>query len=250
MSQFPLEKITNSQLQQLGQVLWSWSLCENCLNSKSCTSEECPSHRSKRLERFFEYYRDLTASYEPDVKHGEQPALRTHNDLFEIIQELKSDPHVTKARLLEKLFMDRPTRSPPPAADQEWAINLAVRVMLMVNCSAARQSSSLLEHGIYQAPWQSDDSFSQFIANVFPMTDHPSVNGDDIVDIKKQLMARKLKKKARLKFWPTDNLRDHLKFNKKRGVVELFHHTAFLKEHLRLTKDELRNMTITDSIKL
>jgi hypothetical protein len=36
----------------------------------------------------------------------------------------------------------------------------------------------------------------------------------------------------------------------KRAVVEIFHHTAFLKEQLRLTKDEPENMSITQSIKL
>jgi hypothetical protein len=239
-SQFLLRKVTTAQLQQLAQVLWSWSICAECLAGKPCKTEECPWPRSTILGRFFEFYKDLTASYESDVKYGQQPGLKSHEELFTMIQELKSNPEVTRAELLEKLFPDRPARS-----DQERAVNLAIRVMMMVNCSASRQSSSLLEHGSHQAPWRSDVAFSQFITDVFPKTDHPS-----IIDIKENLRAKKLKKRARLRFQPTDDLRNHLKLDRKGAVVEIFHHTAFLKEHLRRTKDEPRSMSVSDSAKL
>ncbi len=87
--------------------------------------------------------------------------------------------------------------------------------------------------------------FSEFITSVFPKTDHPSID-----QIKENLKATKLKKRARLRFEPTDDLRNHLRLDRKRAVVEIFHHTAFLKEHLRLTKDEPRNISVVDAIKL
>jgi hypothetical protein len=182
----------------------------------------------------------LTASYESDVRHGQQPGLKSHEELFAIIQELKSNPEVTRLELLEKLFPDRPARS-----DQERAVNLAVRVMMMVNCSASRQSPALLEHGTHQAPWRSDVAFSQFISDAFPKMDHPSID-----DVKENLRAKKLKKHAGLRFQPTDDLRNHLKLDRRGAVVEIFHHTSFLKEHLRRTKDEPRSMSVSDSVKL
>lgn len=203
-------------------------------------TEEYPWQRSTVLGRFFQFYKEVTASYEADVKMGRQPGLRSHEDLMKIIEELKSNPEVTRDALLEKLFTDRPARS-----DQERAINIAVRVMMMVNCSASRQSSALLEHGSQQVPWRSDIPFSEFITSMFPKTDHPSID-----HIKENLRATKLKKRAGLRFEPTDDLRNHLKLDRKRAVVEIFHHTAFLKEQLRLTKDEPRTMSIADSLKL
>jgi hypothetical protein len=182
----------------------------------------------------------VTASYEAEVKVGQQPGLKSHGDLTKIIKELKSNPDVTRDALLEKLFTDRPARS-----DQERAINIAVRVMMMVNCSASRQSSALLEHGSQQVPWRGDVPFSEFITSIFPKTDHPSID-----HIKGNLRATKLKKRAGLRFEPTDDLRNHLKLDRKRAVVEIFHHTAFLKENLRLTKDKPRNMSATESLKL
>jgi hypothetical protein len=157
-----------------------------------------------------------------------------------IVEELKSNPEVTRNTLLEKIFSDRPARN-----DQERALNIAVRVMMMVNCASSRQSSALLEHGDQQIPWGCDVPFSEFITSTFPTTDHPSID-----HIKDNLRATKLKKRAGLRFEPTDDLRNHLKLDRKRAVVEIFHHTAFLKEQLRITKDQPSNTSITQSIKL
>ena len=239
ISSFPLERFTESQLQQLGQVLWSWELCQDCHNQNRCELEDCPSRRSKRLARFFEQYKDLTASYEPNVRPNEQPALSTHEDLFEIIKTLKTDRDLARVQLTDKLFANRPGGR-PPIDRLDSAVNLAVRVMAMVNCSAQGQSSGLLEHGAYPILWRSNVTFSQFISSIFPVTDHPGLNDNDpesSMDIKTALTAEKLKKRAGLKFQPTNNFRNHLKLDRKNGVVEIYHHTAFLKEHLRLTKD-------------
>ena len=240
-TQFPLRKaILVGQLQQLTEVLWGWSICPDCLAGKPCQAEDCPWPRSVLLGRFFECYKDLTSSYESDIRPGQQPGLNSHQDLFNIIRELKSNPDVTRVELLEKLFSDRPTRS-----DQERAVNLAVRIMLMVKVSASRRSSALLEHGNHHIPWRNDVSFSQFINDAFPKTDHPS-----IAQIKESLRATKLRKRAGIKFEATDDLRNHLKLDRKAATVEIFHHTAFLKESLRRTKGLSQSLSVTDSIKL
>jgi len=239
-SNFPLSKVTTSELQHLTRALWCWRVCADCLAGKPCQAEECPWQRSTILGRFFQTYKEITASYEADVKSDQRPGLTCHEDLMTIIEKLKSNPAVTREELLKILFTNQPARS-----DQERAVNIAVRVMLMVNCSTARQSSVLLEHGSQQVPWRSDIPFSEYITSIFPKTDHPSID-----EIKDNLKATKLKKQARLRFEPTDDLRNHLKLDKKRAVVEVFHHTAFLKEHLRLTRNQSRNMSVADSIKL
>ena len=88
-------------------------------------------------------------------------------------------------------------------------------------------------------------TFTEFITSVFLKTDHPSID-----QIKHNLRATKLKKRAGLSFEATDDLRNHLKLDKKRAAVQVFHHTAFLKEQLRLTRDEPKNMSTSDYIKL
>lgn len=159
-------------------------------------------------------------NYKCNLNVDQTPALASYEDLFDIIKALRSNPELTKADLLEKLFDDRPTR-----ADQKRALNLAVQVVMMINCSVSRQSSVLLEYGNQQARWNKDDSFSQFLHDAFPKIAHPSID-----EIKNNLRATKLKKHARLDFRPTDDLRNHLRLDRETGTVEIFHHTAFLKE--------------------
>jgi hypothetical protein len=216
-------------------------------------TDGCPSKRSKRLTRYFEYYKDLTRLYEPDIEPSERPALNNHEDLFDIIQRLKMEPNLSRAQLAESLFGKQPGQSQAALADRECAINLAVKVMAMINCSAAHQTPSLLEHGTFQIPWRETVPFSQFMSDIFPLTDHPGLNdhsAETPSNMKAALTAKKLKKRAGIKFHPTDDLRRHLKLDRKSRVVEIYHHTAFLKEHLRLSKDSLRALSISDSLKL
>ena len=251
-SPFPLRGITDQQLQRLGQVLWSWSLCDGCSNNLGCNAEDCHSPRAKRLVRFFEYYKALTASYEPDIRPGETPALRTHDDLFEILRQLKLMPEMPRAELTGLVFQKRAPLT-PPAADKERALDLAVKTMTMVNCSARREPFGQLEHGPHQIPWPSDVAFEQYIINIFPITDNPSLNDDESktsTRIKSFLRARKLKKHIGLKFQPTDNLGRHLKLDRRTNTIEIYHHTALIKEHLRLTKDCPQTMSVAQTLKL
>ena len=253
VSLLPLGKVTDKQLRTLGEILWSWTMCEECRTRQSCNTEGCPTQRVKRLGRFFEHYKDLTSSYEADTAPGDRAALSTHEELFAIIKRLKLKTDMTRAAFVDELSRDNTSRRLPSSADRERAVNLAVKVMAMVNCSAQRQSSGSLEHGLSQAPWRSDVTFTQFIIDTFPMTDHPSLNDDDLkvsMDLKAALMAKKLKKRIGLKLQPTDDLRRHLKLDRKTRVLEIYHHTAFLKEHLRLTKDKAPNMSVSESIRL
>lgn len=252
MAQPPLRKVTEKQLLQLCQMLWSWELCEQCNNGKSCVTGDCPSNRLRRLGRFLQYYKDLTGSYQPDLEPGERRALSTHEDLFRIIQRLRLHPHMSRGQLANGEFATvAADRLLKPAPDQHHAINLAVRVMTMVNCSAQEQSQAFLEHGNYQVPWRSDVPFSQFISDIFPKTDHPEINDDSrgsSSHIRTALMARKLRKHAGLDFRATDDLRRHLKLDRRTGIVEIYHHTAFLKEHLRLTRDHRQSTTMVSSL--
>ena len=252
VSTFPLEQINSSQFCRLSHVLWSWS-CGSCQSGQHCATSSCPSQRLKRLGGFFEHYKELTSSYEPDVRPGEYPALSSHDDVLDIIQQLKSDPDISRTQLRIKLLEGYAGRNAPSALDLERSINLAVRAMTMINCSAQHQPLGLLEHGAFQIAWRDEVSFSHFIDDAFPMTDHPCLNEDEhtsTVAMKRAFMAKKIKKRIGVKFQRTDDLRRHLKLDRKKNILEIYHHTAFLKEHLRLTKDKPRNLSTTDSLRM
>lgn len=254
-SPFPLEKVSDDEIKELAAALWSWSTVDGCnqLKCNGCDNDNCTGRRLKRLAGFFENYKDITAAYEPDISLEQTPALSSHGDLLRIIKILQSHPDIPRSELITRAYAQVPA-GPPRASldDQEHAINLAVRVMLMVNCSAQKQSLGLLEQGMARVEWSNEKSFAQFVTDVFPPMDHPTINdenGEFSVDSKSALKARKLKKVAGLKFRPTDDLRSHLKLDLKAGVVEVFHHTAFIKEHLRLTNGAPPDISNSDCLK-
>lgn len=148
MSSYPLERTTPSELDRLSQVLWWSLLCEDCQSGKRCKYVE----QDRCLARFFEHYKCLTASYESDAGPGQQHALGSHEALFEILEQLKSDPDITRSQLTCKIFVGRPDQRPSDVADQERAINLAVMAMTIINCSAQYRSFGLLEYGAYRTP--------------------------------------------------------------------------------------------------
>jgi hypothetical protein len=241
---FPLAGASQDHLRSLCVVLWRWEFCEDCMAGEICQTAECPWQQSARLEPFFSYYRDTTASYVPDLIPGSVQSLANHKDLLAVISTIKSSPHIQRSELTETHFSQKATvkgeKALPPLTDQNRAFSLAARVMTMVNCSAENQSDGLLELGALPVTWRSDSSFSDFIDEAFPARTELGLEQDSPLQ---QLMpdrrarwtaltAKQLKRVAGLEFVPTDNLQNHLRLDLEHGRVEVYHHTSVLKEHL------------------
>ena len=124
----------------------------------------------------------------------------------------------------------------------------------MINCSDASRDAILLELGADHIPWRQDMAFAQFMEDAFPKTDHPNLNGKDSsavsTEIKASICAKRLKRIAGLRFQATDDLRNHLKLDQKEGIVEIYHHTAVIKEHLNASRNAVRSAAVEDSITL
>ncbi|OHE94330.1 hypothetical protein CORC01_10377 [Colletotrichum orchidophilum] len=228
METFPLESVTRSQLQRLGQALWDWKLCVDNENKNS-------RPEMTKFEPYFQYYREMTASYVSDAfPPDEVQALRSHDDLHEIIMLIKSKPEVRRTELTEEYFSCRQGGNFTIPEDEKQAFNLAIKAILMISCSYERQTGN-----IESSIWKNDQSARDFVSATFSARGHPDLNEPDesLPSIKSSLRATRLKKVAGLSLQGTDNLRNHLRMDRKTGVVELFHHTAFLKECLKASKD-------------
>lgn len=249
-SPYPLKSITDAELQKLTQALWNWNICEACQNAEACTGSGCSWRRSARLEPFFDFYKYVTSSYVPDLLPASTPALRNHEDVFDIIRLLRAHPDTKRSELTNEYFSKRDR--PPPSSDQHWAFNLAMQVMSMVKCSAANQPPSLLELGTQAIQWHFDESLAEFISRAFPQKEtgnlHIHDDSGEIRDIKWALTARRLKKVAGLRFQGTDDLRNHLRMDIKRGVVEIYHYTSVLREHLAASQKLHSSSDFEDSM--
>ncbi len=230
---WPLKGTSDSQFKKLCCVLWEWDFCDGCKIDQRCVSAQCPwQKRSLKLQPFFRLYQKMTSSYMPEMHTTSNYALRTHEDLFEIIQTLKQNLTTPRANLTAAHFARRGYNSLPHPADQNRAFDLAAKVMTTVDCSIENQSGSDI------LVWGDDKSFQDLVRSVGSTRYHPVLASDEerSLDPKEQLSAIRLKKSAHIKFRGTDDIKNHLRLEGK--IVEIFHQTSVLKEHLRLTRDE------------
>ncbi|KAJ4193158.1 hypothetical protein NW767_010447 [Fusarium falciforme] len=211
ISPYPLQHVTDAEVQKLTQSLWSWDICEACQKLETCTIASCPWRRSSRLKWFFDFYKDATSFYVPELLPGSAPGLRNHQDVFDIIRLFRACPNTKRSQLTQEYFSERD--KPPPPTNQHRAFNQAVRIMLMVKCSVDNQPSGLLELGTHPIQWHSDNSLAEFMAKVFLKADTGNLHVQDesgrIRDLKSTITARRLKKIACLRFQGTNDLRNH-----------------------------------------
>lgn len=240
-ARFPLKELSHLDIQALSKTLWSWSVCEKCAADQCCISQCCWNERSTNLKRFFQTYRDITAKYDVNTSRGQPACLSTHADLLRIVGRLKTTSNSTRLLTLQSLFP-----SVTITRDHELALNIAVRVSLMVDCATGPQSTWLLESGNHEISWLDNQTLCEFVSKAFP----EKAIIDDVNDIVANLRAAKLQTAAKIIFTPTDDLRNHLRLDNQRRMVQVFHHTGFLKEQLRLTKDQSRNLPVARSLEL
>lgn len=249
MSQHPLRDVSKSQLLELCITVFSWSVCHDCSNPNPTAPQcrQCPANRTKRLNKYLDTYRTLTSAYAPDdVQH---PALASHGDVFELIRLIRTNSGLTRKEITKIAFPHETLTVAPSINDQHTAVNLALRAMTMINYTINDRGCNLLEAGLYQSPWSNDSRIGEFLNGCFPTSEHPELNNETEVsylDIRRALKARKLQKHAGIKFRGTNNIRRHLMLDRKTNIVEIFHHTSFLKEHLRLTKDCVNDVSFDD----
>ena len=245
VSPFPLDKTSRQSLQRLCEVLWKWKICDECKAGSTSISHNvaCPwPSRSRKLTKFFDYYKQVAGSYVPDLLPGDQPALRSHDDLIETIQALKSQPDVPRAQLTKLHFAGRIGNGSDasPVSDQNRAFDLAVKVMIMICCAVDGQSLGLLESGVVPLTWRNNETLSEFLTNVFPSAKPQILDEKNQFErgpgIKALLTARRLKRIAGLRIEPTSDLRDHLRVEQRTGVLLVYHHVAVLTENLIASK--------------
>ncbi|KAK0646936.1 hypothetical protein B0T16DRAFT_330110 [Cercophora newfieldiana] len=232
----------------LCRILWGWPACHTCdIQQKSesnCTNSGCPGSRLKALEPFFQHYEETAASYIPELLPGVQPALGSHDDLLRLISHIKQHPTSPREQLVGECFAAKQGNSSarPTDADQNRALHTALKVMGMIDCSAVESltTGALLKGAAQASSWSPTDSYSVLWGNIFPTKVCPELSDHSTSSIiKSNLSARKLVKIGGLKLQATSDLQNHLRLDTKSGVLEIFHHTSVLKEHLYETKDRI-----------
>ena len=261
------KEMNSSELRNLCRVLWDWPFCVDCEAGKQCHapadtwSLTCSSWRLRRLKCFIKYYKRQCIVY-LDATESPRKSLRTHADLLRLIEKIRSKPSSTKSEVIDELEAGigsqgstqefaQPTIS--ATLDSEFAVDLAARIMLMVNCFSQSRGISILEQGLHQIPWQRDVSFDAYVDQLFPSVwkENPEDASRDLSDdLRAKLAAGKLKNHLGICFRPTDDLTRHLELDHQNNTLEVFQHTTILKEHLRLSKNAPKDVPVAEYLKL
>ncbi|RDA95713.1 hypothetical protein CP533_1149 [Ophiocordyceps camponoti-saundersi (nom. inval.)] len=238
MASLRLEDVQESLLPDLGQALWGWERCSACVTGEACRSRACPSQRLRKLQRYFQFYEGLTLTY-VDGDSAANRAFETHHDLLRAATLLKSNPSITRADFCQAIS-DASRQEKPGSEELLRASTIAVQVLTMIDCSPLYQSSILLETGTFRVQWRDGVPFVQYLGHLFPVHSHPIFSFADsnrFVDSLAELRAVNLMKHLDITFRPTHDIRNHLRLDRRQRVVEIYHHTSFIKEQLRATKD-------------
>ena len=175
----PLEDFVYENTPQLFNCLWHCRVCDACQNQRQFQDLECLSTRIKRLGRYIEYYRQATTFYEPYEEPGVTSTLNDHRDLFMLIRRLKSKTHVPRNQLMIELFNRDRNASNALVQDQDRALKLAIRIVIMVDIGNRNQGIRTVKDKILPPRWSNDLTFTQYMAKLLPQTDHPTVNCDE-----------------------------------------------------------------------
>jgi hypothetical protein len=233
---FPLQTVEIQDLQRLAHCIWNWKICDLCdAGGTTCTNTACSWSRTKRLENFWERYRQTTAKYIPQSLDA--PALRSHKDLLDVIDSIMSNQDLDRNRLLQHNFVDRTANSTkhPHVEDQNQALNIAASILFMTNCGTPSDCTNVLENDCPPFSWRGALTASGFVAEAYLAHKHPYFDhgAEDFKrpDVVKELSATKLAKFG-FKLEPTSDLRSHLLLIHERKTIRIFHASAVLKETL------------------
>jgi hypothetical protein len=229
-----LNNTNNDLLPGLGPAIWSWQLCRDCLSGSPCKSEVCPAHNAGRLQRFNQFYKAAVSSYKENHSSPDDIVFRKNEDLQQAVTLLRQYPSKTRQEIGN--LIKRDGTSP---GDLFKATDLAAKILTMVDCSTSYLSSGRLEKGNARMHWKDDAAFSTYLRGLFPIEEHPVFSypdGEAFADAKGELLGRKLKKHLNLTFRPTHDIRNHLRLDRRDNLLEIYHYTSFIKEHLRLSK--------------
>ena len=231
----PLRSTSVKNLESLCQALWSWKPC-SCRDDpiSRCSSQLCDWSRFQRLTAFFGYYKAVTASYVPSRLRSKDAAISSHENLHEIIRALKQQTDQSKRALVRTLLPSWSTNQTAEALiDRDRALNLAVRVMFMVDCGSSTKSVGDIEFASQTLVWEHHESLKEFLERAFPSP--RTSEWPEAARVLSAIPARRLVRVGGLRLLPTSNMYDHLRIDE--DCVLVFDCIPFLQECMQ--KDDV-----------
>ncbi|KAL2836919.1 hypothetical protein BJY01DRAFT_238059 [Aspergillus pseudoustus] len=198
---------------------------------------------------YFKLYESIfcPANEDGTIIQIDNPAFDSHDDIVKCAHTLRENPMVTREEFSRTLAVNGAISQ----RECQNAIQSVIRVAFMLDCLLKDKYSANYEVGDYSpARWEASEPFVSYVERAIPKFAPQKRSGFEAYKHKKDLKAWKLRKRCHLQFRPTHNIMEHLLYDPKTRTVMVFHHTAYLKAHLRRSKDKSIDLDACASLKL
>lgn len=188
------------------------------------------------FDAYFAAYNDVATSateFVEDVEKGGASLRRlTHQDILATANFLRDHPNITLAKARSTLH--KTLQNGLSDGNIRHALNVAVQAMLMVDPQAReRRAAGYSLGGYHPTSWLQHETFAEFLKKLFPPPmEQPAERVKLALDEQASIRAWKLQDRLGLRFRGTDNIAEHLLYDRRKNTLYLFHHTSFLKTQL------------------
>ena len=224
--------------------------------AKQLLGSELPDGSADTIfKAYFDYYASVVCpSTHGDALVGiDNPALQSHASLLRYIKSLQSNPSLSRDDFLAASL---------PAGDilpkeKDYVATVATKVAFMIDCSSKDYYSEgfrARQDGLRLVKWEANQPLVDFMEQIFlPDVTQTAAQQEEIGEMlmgKKVLKAWKLIRRYRIKIKPTNNLLEHLLYDPRERTLHVFHHTSFLRAHLKRSKNESLELDFSKSLEL
>lgn len=185
--------------------------------------------RSGDFQAWFRVYDDLVSRRRFHINPPTSTKAVSHTKILEIAKDLAANISWTRDECIAALF--QASRDKCSEDDLENALDIAVQATFMIDCVATQwHASNFRLGGMRPTCWAANETFLKFMENSFPISTNIQ-KAVLVLENQDALKAWKLEKRLGLTFKGTNNLADHLLYDRRHNTVYLFHHVAFLDAH-------------------
>jgi hypothetical protein len=177
---------------------------------------------------FMGFYKQATCNLAgriPPWGTAELPGLQSHDALLEAVPHLRQ-PDQTKAALQAQLF------GSVSDTERKRCVRLLVSCAFMVDCASRDDfSAAFLLHseGGFPSKWDDEQTLEDWILSTFPRSPGTSFS---LHELRRPIRGWELEKRG-IRIVPTDDLSQHLFYNREAKTLSVFHQVAYLRALVR-----------------
>ncbi|KAI1170938.1 hypothetical protein F4777DRAFT_89489 [Nemania sp. FL0916] len=207
------------------------------------------------FKAYFEYYNSVVcpSRWGDTWVKIDTPALRSHADLLTYTRSLYNNPSLSRDELLEKSLSAKDVIP----KEREYVASVATKLAFMIDCTSKDYYSENFrakDDSLRPIKWEGNERLIDFLEKSFlydiAQTAAQQEKTSEALLRKNALKAWKLTRRYRIKIRATNNLFEHLLYDPRERVLKVFHHMAFLRAHLKRSKNESLDLGFQKSLEL